>query len=119
MAGTVEPQKLVDVFSNWVFRIPDYQRGYAWEDKQLQDLIQDIELLPEGHSHFMGMLVIQPTIVENGASREQLILRDKGDEPYAVYDVIDGQQRLTTLVLLLYTIAEEIEKIDPDRANKI
>jgi hypothetical protein len=119
MAGTVEPQKLVDVFSNWVFRIPDYQRGYAWEEKQLQDLIQDIELLPEGHSHFMGMLVIQPTIIENGASREQLILRDKGDEPYAVYDVIDGQQRLTTLVLLLFSIAEEMEKIDLDRANKI
>ena len=34
---------LLELFNGKIFRIPDYQRGYAWEEKQLQELWDDIE----------------------------------------------------------------------------
>ncbi len=67
------------------FIIPDYQRGYSWEDSQVQDLIEDIErLVTKTYLHFTGTIVASP--------------RDGETE---VYDIVDGQQRLTTLVILL------------------
>ena len=44
-------QKIPDIFANNYFRIPDYQRGYAWKaDKQLPDLWDDIEDIPTNPS---------------------------------------------------------------------
>uniref|UniRef100_UPI0030D85D21 DUF262 domain-containing protein n=1 Tax=uncultured Parasphingorhabdus sp. TaxID=2709694 RepID=UPI0030D85D21 len=47
------------IFKNKYFIIPDYQRGYAWDEKQVQDLLQDINhLLDDGISqkHYTGTL---------------------------------------------------------------
>jgi uncharacterized protein with ParB-like and HNH nuclease domain len=96
-----------EIFSNQVFRIPDYQRGYAWEEKQWDDLLEDLELLPDGRSHFTGTLVLRAA--DNGGKK---ILDIKG-LAYSAYDVIDGQQRLTTIVILLKAIYEEMRLV-PD-----
>lgn len=48
------------VFSDRLFRIPDYQRGYAWSRIQWDDLLQDLELLPDGKEHFAGTLILGP-----------------------------------------------------------
>jgi uncharacterized protein with ParB-like and HNH nuclease domain len=49
---------LQDIFNNAYFRIPIYQRGYSWNEKQLKDLWQDIINLlnSENRLHYMGML---------------------------------------------------------------
>ena len=39
-------KSIQEIFSNRSFQIPDYQRGYAWKEKQWNDLWQDLELLP-------------------------------------------------------------------------
>lgn len=81
----MELQSLQSIFNNRIFRIPDYQRGYSWDDKQLQDLWQDIDILGEDQSHYTGVLsVVTP---KNGTTH-----------------IVDGQQRITTLVILIQVI---------------
>ena len=64
--------------------MPDYQRGYAWTRAQLEDFWRDLQVLAAGQEHFMGMLVVK---ARTGAEAE--------------CELIDGQQRLTTTVLLM------------------
>lgn len=61
--------------------IPLYQRAYAWEDKQLMQLVEDIEDVAEDANYYIGSLIVSK---QNGR-----------------YEVVDGQQRLTSLYLLL------------------
>ena len=83
---------LQKTFEGKVFTIPDYQRGYAWEEQHLLDLWEDIEFLASGKKHYTGNLVLQrrdgETVQAEDGSRSE------------VFDIVDGQQRLTTLVLL-------------------
>lgn len=100
-----------EIFSNRSFRIPDYQRGYAWrKDKQLNDIWQDLELLPNNRDHFTGTLVLKPAPTPSNE------WSDRRGEDHQVFDVIDGQQRLTTIVILLKAIHTEMKAIgeDPD-----
>jgi len=101
---------LDELFANRMFEIPDYQRGYAWEKQQWDDLIQDLELLPTGRNHFTGTLVLCP--VDGGSAKVQ----DSRGWVYSCYDVIDGQQRLTTAILFLHAIHAEMNQIDALRA---
>ena len=73
-------------------RIPPYQRAYSWHRKQRSDMFNDIKNLegtPDSF-HFMATVV--------GLRRESRLI---GADRYNVIEVVDGQQRLTTLVLLL------------------
>jgi len=64
--------------------IPMYQRNYAWEEGEITQLIQDvIDYMPEGRNYYIGTLVVFM------------------DSERTVYETIDGQQRLTTLSLLV------------------
>ncbi len=45
---------LSKVFTENIFRIPDYQRGYSWSDRQLKDFWSDITLLAPGEDHYTG-----------------------------------------------------------------
>ena len=50
---------LPEIFSNRLFKIPDYQRGYAWGSEQVKALLSDIEqLFSNDHIHYTGTLVI-------------------------------------------------------------
>jgi uncharacterized protein with ParB-like and HNH nuclease domain len=92
-----------EVFKKGVFKIPDYQRGYAWEEPQCKDLIEDIELLPKNKEHYTGTLILQRQESKND-------IRDIDGDYHALYHVVDGQQRLTTIVILLYSIRRELVK---------
>ncbi|MFZ4580157.1 MAG: DUF262 domain-containing protein [Myxococcota bacterium] len=85
---------LQSLFANRLFRVPAYQRGYAWEKRHRDDFLSDLELLGEGKDHYTGTIVLHrcPT---------QQPLMDEGGAEYAPFDVVDGQQRLTTTTLLL------------------
>ena len=104
-------QTIAQLFAERLFIIPDYQRGYAWEKHQCKDLIEDLDLLPEGKQHFFGTLVIQ----ELDGLDERLI--DRGGRTYTRYDVIDGQQRLTTISLFLHAIQQEMQRLGGDIAE--
>lgn len=94
-----------DIFRGRLFKVPDYQRGYTWDQKNWQDLIEDLELLSEGRNHFTGTLVLRS--VNHTGSK----IRDESGATYSLFDIIDGQQRLTTVVLLLDNIHDEMERL--------
>lgn len=72
------------------FTVPAYQRGYRWERKQVRQLLDDIEHTPDKSPYYLQPIVVAPD--GNGG-----------------YDLIDGQQRLTTL-FLVYKMLETLEK---------
>ncbi|WP_437480405.1 DUF262 domain-containing HNH endonuclease family protein [Sorangium sp. So ce1014] len=88
------------LFSERVLRVPDYQRGYAWEKPHLDELLEDLELLPSGKHHYTGTVVLHAA---GGAG-----LLDEEGKSYSVFNLVDGQQRLTTIVLLLDSIRREM-----------
>lgn len=79
---------------NYCFNIPEYQRGYRWEKKQVEDLLNDIKDFIDKRSANLvkenEFYCLQPVVVYK-----------TGDYNY---DVIDGQQRLTTLYLILQAL---------------
>jgi len=88
-----------------LFRIPQYQRTYSWHRKQRQDLFDDILrtwVAGKERSHFMATVV--------GLRREKRTIMTK---EHQVTEVVDGQQRITTLVLLLKAIAKVLDRSEP------
>ena len=102
---------LSKIFTERLFRIPDYQRGYAWTDKQLQDFWNDLEQLGIGHNHYIGVLTLEDVHPEiyNKWEDDLWIINSKNYQPYFV---VDGQQRLTTSIILIQSILERINNND-------
>lgn len=50
---------LSQLFDKSIFRIPDYQRGYAWSESQFDDFWDDIINLNNGRNHYTGMLSLK------------------------------------------------------------
>lgn len=86
------------IFAEYLFQVPDYQRGYAWEEQQLKDFIQDLDALVEDNvkSHYTGTLVVY-----TGRDNPE---KDYGTDRLKIVDVVDGQQRLTSVCLYLSVI---------------
>ena len=105
-----ELKSLSKIFSECIFRIPDYQRGYSWEQKHLKDFWNDIQQLPDGKNHYTGVLTLEPVTPEEYQRWEDdlWIINAKR---YAPLYVVDGQQRLTTAIVLLQAILEAIPEI--------
>ena len=81
----VKPLKINVLLDNDKYIIPIYQRNYAWEDKEISLLIQDLgnACQKSKDNYYIGSLVVYK--------------RENGD-----FEVIDGQQRLTTLTLIMH-----------------
>lgn len=92
------------IFSERLLLIPDYQRGYAWDRGNLLEFTDDLELLPPDRSHYTGTIILDLTQSERR--------RDAEGGSYEVVDVVDGQQRLTTIVLFLNAIRREMGSLD-------
>ena len=58
MANISGEQTLSSLFNGNFYRIPDYQRGYAWGKEQLGDFWQDLEN-SKGHKHYTGVLSLE------------------------------------------------------------
>ncbi|WP_340556960.1 GmrSD restriction endonuclease domain-containing protein [Streptomyces sp. GSL17-111] len=91
------------------FQVPLYQRTYSWGREQLQRLWDDITELVEqqlsGQSpapHFLGSVVLAPGRLQAGGVQRWL--------------VVDGQQRLTTLMLLVTALRDHLKEAGDDRA---
>lgn len=110
----MDKKTLRDIFSRNLFKIPDYQRGYAWEEKQLYDFVEDIDALVYENvkSHYTG------TVVTYQDKHKPPV--DYGTDKLEIVDVVDGQQRLTTSCLYLSIILRKlIENGESDYGQKI
>ncbi|MEX0642630.1 MAG: DUF262 domain-containing protein [Pirellulales bacterium] len=80
---------------NEQYVIPAYQRRYSWREKQLWELIDDISLLEPSDTHLLGSIVC---------------LTDKHTAGINKLELVDGQQRLTTVCILLHCIRDRLKQ---------
>lgn len=91
-----------------LFKIPVYQRNYDWAESNSIRLLDDIKhILDSGPKakHFLGTIVFMAS-KDNGFSLSE-------------YIIIDGQQRLTTMMLFLKALCDLAEKHSPEIAEEI
>ncbi|KAA6505450.1 DUF262 domain-containing protein [Helicobacter pylori] len=88
------------VIEKGVFEIPSYQRGYAWQERQLKDFWNDLEHVSKlgNQFHYMHSLTLRE--LEN-------------DFENSAFEIIDGQQRLATSLILLGLLAKTTQNKDP------
>lgn len=134
--------KSISELLGMTFFIPSYQRGYRWTKQQVKDLLNDIqEFIDKKHE---GFYCIQPLVVKKGIPnemecdfKEKLSTIENNDNllqeienilsKFTRWEVIDGQQRLTTIYILLshlnevnhYTIEYETRTDSKDFLKKI
>ena len=96
---------LSKIFTEKLLRIPDYQRGYAWTEKQLKDFWNDLLQLEADNNHYTGVLTLEevPDNIVEMWQEDLWIIRSKS---YAPFYIVDGQQRLTTSIVLIQAITE-------------
>lgn len=82
--------------------MPDYQRGYSWDEANVREFLSDLDYLQVNRNHYTGTLVLH----EDSQDKEYL---DAEDTPLTRMAVVDGQQRLTTIVILLNGISLALE----------
>jgi hypothetical protein len=83
------------------YHIPRFQRDYSWTDEEWEDLWSDIlESVRDGgeSAHYMGYLVLQ-------------------SQDEKTFDVIDGQQRLTTLSLIVLAVLKNLQRLIEDKKS--
>jgi len=100
----MDKKTLTTLFAEKMFQIPDYQRGYAWEEKQWNDFIQDVDALVnnEVRNHYTGTVV-------TFQSKDKPV-KNYGVDRLDLVDIVDGQQRLTTCCLYLSIIINSLIK---------
>ena len=83
------------------YRVPSFQRGYAWEEEQWEDLWNDIQELLQAPDtkHYMGALVVKAL-----SERE--------------FEIIDGQQRIATLSVLVLSVIHCLHHLPGDAATR-
>lgn len=102
-----EMKSLINLFNNVLLRVPDYQRGYAWTAQQLEDFWQDLIRLTEDRKHYTGQLTLESVkeAVWETWEDDAWLIRESS---YTPYYVVDGQQRLTTAVILLKCLLDRV-----------
>ncbi len=94
-----------EIFQAEGYSIPNYQRDYAWKDKNFRDLWEDLEEAidynKKGYGHFIGTMVVA-----------------KNEDNKKLYDIIDGQQRTTTIFMLLHVLASKQNEKDKQETRK-
>ncbi len=80
--------------TNEQFVIPAYQRRYSWRERQIWELIEDIKLIDPTDTHLLGSIVCLTGHHTAGINKLELV---------------DGQQRLTTLIIILECIRQRLE----------
>jgi hypothetical protein len=97
IAEQIRPKQMGDLFNQKErLRIPSYQRRFSWEKEHFEDLWNDLENVGESESHFFGTIVfMSSTHVAQGTNK---------------IDIVDGQQRITTVSILLCAIRDYLQE---------
>lgn len=119
-------QHLNNAMNNKIFIVPDYQRDYAWQKAEWTTLTEDIDVLYErdafgnDESHFIGSIVLIPLDADISRAAKEIEENSKLNK-FDKFNIIDGQQRITTLSILLISIRDYAEKnkIELDEAQDI
>ncbi|GAB3585651.1 DUF262 domain-containing protein [Hymenobacter daeguensis] len=78
---------------DFAYQVPSYQRAYAWrKDEQLKQFLTDLEEQPAGKDYYLGHFLLE---------------RHHATKPH--FNVIDGQQRMTTAVIFFSALAQELQ----------
>lgn len=83
------------------YQVPIFQRDYSWDRDDWEDLWNDIKEIPVDKTHYLGYLVLQP--IQDGKES---------------YWVIDGQQRLTTLSILVLAVTALLDKWSDENVDR-
>jgi uncharacterized protein with ParB-like and HNH nuclease domain len=129
--------KSIEDLQDMSFFIPAYQRGYRWTTRQVEDLLDDIaEFISNGAK---GIYCIQPLVVVERKDADVIERIKQADDIDTIkkllkgmWEVVDGQQRLTTIKLIQYGLgmssytieyetrqgsAEYLDNLQSDSAN--
>ena len=110
MNGPLQPQimSVQDMFTNCLFSVPNYQRAYAWEREQWDELWEDIrEGMRTDTTHFLGTVILMSDDPRHDNAGRDLLN----------FQLVDGQQRTTTLCLLLLAAYDRLQQNTPAIAN--
>ena len=103
MGEKLEP-KIINELSQYSFYVPAYQRGYRWTSQEATDLLNDINDFKPRQIHNTDdktWYCLQPIVVKYKSNN--------------IYEVIDGQQRLTTIFLVLHYLNQDYKEDSPFR----
>lgn len=111
------PIGLDSLFKEKIFRIPDYQRGYAWQKPQYKDFWEDLVNLQNDRSHYTGVITLKEVLPANikDDSKEYWLVEDHS---YKVFHIVDGQQRLTTCIIFLQSLIEFVRSLHNDKTDE-
>jgi uncharacterized protein with ParB-like and HNH nuclease domain len=100
---SAQAKNIYELFAGKVFKVPDYQRSYSWTEKNWEDFWNDIkEGLLTDTEHYWGTITLK-------ATGKTLYCEEK-EIPFNLYEVVDGQQRITTIYLFLLALANVSNK---------
>jgi uncharacterized protein with ParB-like and HNH nuclease domain len=112
-----EPKSLDSIFKEKIFRIPDYQRGYAWQVAQLKDFWEDLINLANDRVHYTGVLTLNE-VHKNEVSKDSNEFWLVEDHSYRLYRIVDGQQRLTTFIIFLQAFIDCVMELPENRGKQ-
>lgn len=100
LLATTDPS-FNDIIGNGkIYKVPEFQRDYSWTQDNWEDLLNDIIIINNNkQSHYMGSIV----------------LLDRGD---SIYQIIDGQQRFTTLSILSLAVISKLKDLASNNIEK-
>ena len=81
--------------SSTIFNIPKYQRAYAWEKEQLDAFVEDLENQDTNKDHFFGTILLQ---------------KQEPEGEFNIIDIVDGQQRITTIIIFMKLLLAQQEE---------
>jgi uncharacterized protein with ParB-like and HNH nuclease domain len=100
-------KRLEELFSgNYVFRVPVYQRSYAWEVEKASQLLDDLIAAYQEHEHRSGYDYFIGTFIFCK------------DDYQMTYEIVDGQQRLITLLLILAVLRDKFSSDNKEDLHK-
>lgn len=97
-----------------LFEIPTYQRAYSWNTKQRNDLFGDIMTLYESPEYKEGRTHFMATVVCHSQMKEESYDTDV----YSILNIVDGQQRITSLIILLKSIHLKMQELNNNKYRR-
>lgn len=99
----IESEKVTiqKVFTDFWFKVPEYQRSYVWQEENIIELLEDIFYAAENNpnsEYFLGSLVLQKRYLKENTNGNAV--------SFTEYDLLDGQQRMTTILMILAVIRD-------------
>ena len=98
--------RTIESLKDHTFLVEDYQRGYKWDEKQIIDLLNDIDVFEPDHNG-QKFYCLQPVAIKQLNINSISSLNTEFKDSSKIFELIDGQQRLTTAFLILKILDEK------------